>query len=249
MRNLVRRILAPSLARAGVRLVSTDWGPRGFATSFLNAARQGFSPHLVIDAGAAHGTWTLECLGVFPNASYLMIDPLPANATALQSVCDSNRNVRYWQGALGGEAGRMPIFEHGDQSSFHASGGFSGASRMVEVDTLDGLLPRLGLASGPERSTLLKIDVQGFELEVLKGAEATLANTGLLLIEVSTQRVYDGGALAHDVISHLGSRGFGIFDVSSYVTRPLDDQLCQMDLILAPIEGALMNRKGWHRQS
>ena len=57
-------------------------------------------------------------------------------------------------------------------------------------------------------STLLKLDVQGFELEVLKGGPATLAAVAAVECELSLRPLYDGQALIEDVIAHLRSAGF-----------------------------------------
>jgi hypothetical protein len=73
----------------------------------------------------------------------------------------------------------------------------------VEVRTLDGMAGTTLL-----RPLVIKIDVQGGELEVLRGAEETLLSTDALLIECSFVELYAGQALAHEVIAHLASRGF-----------------------------------------
>ena len=53
-------------------------------------------------------------------------------------------------------------------------------------------------------------DVQGFELEVLKGAEKCLKSTQLFLLEVSYLSIYEEIPLAHEVMSYAGSKGFRI---------------------------------------
>jgi hypothetical protein len=55
---------------------------------------------------------------------------------------------------------------------------------------------------------LLKLDVQGYELEVLRGAEATLRQTRAVLCEVSFREFYTGQPLFTEVVAYLGARGF-----------------------------------------
>ncbi|MFX8747328.1 FkbM family methyltransferase, partial [Acinetobacter baumannii] len=62
---------------------------------------------------------------------------------------------------------------------------------------------------------LLKIDVQGGELDVLKGAESLLSSFAAIYVECSYVSLYEGQALASDVIAFLAERGFliaGVFN-------------------------------------
>lgn len=209
------------------------------------ASRQGFRPRGVIDVGAARGTWTLECRGIFPAARYLMIDPLPANGPALAAVASAHPSTGYWIGALGAEAGRRNLHTHGDQSSFLESADFKGGTLDCEVRRCDDLVrDRLGFEAR-RRDLVLKADVQGAELEVFAGANETLAASELVLAELSVQPVYRGGAMAHEVIGALAAHGFLILDVASYVQRPYDGALAQMDVVFAHRDSRLMSHVGW----
>jgi len=55
---------------------------------------------------------------------------------------------------------------------------------------------------------LLKIDVQGFELEALQGCASLLGSFQYVYVECSFVELYEGQALAHDVIGYLGEHGF-----------------------------------------
>jgi hypothetical protein len=76
-------------------------------------------------------------------------------------------------------------------------------SEEVEVARLDDLDV---LRSG-ERA-YLKLDVQGMELEVLRGAAGTLGSTRVVEAELSAIELYDGQALIEQVIEHLRGSGF-----------------------------------------
>ena len=80
----------------------------------------------------------------------------------------------------------------------------------VDVSTLD---ESLGDVSIPLRS-LLKADVQGYELEVLKGGASTLQKLGWIYLEVSFVELYAGQPLAHQVVNYLAERGFHVADTS-----------------------------------
>jgi FkbM family methyltransferase len=61
--------------------------------------------------------------------------------------------------------------------------------------------------------TLLKLDVQGAELEVLKGGDKTLARTELAWIEVSFKPLYKGSTLFADIQMHMESKGFLMLNI------------------------------------
>jgi hypothetical protein len=65
----------------------------------------------------------------------------------------------------------------------------------------------LGNTSIPP-AALLKIDVQGFELDVLQGCEDILNRFSHLYIECSFIELYEGQALAHQIIAWLEQRSF-----------------------------------------
>jgi FkbM family methyltransferase len=225
----------------GARVVNEKWGPRGFRASLEKIRTTGISPTTIIDVGASNGQWTRECLTVFPESRYFLIDPLDENRPALTQLSHFNSRIEFWSGALGATAGVLELWAHGDQSSLLPSHDFAGARRAVEVRTLDSFVKSMKL----EPAMLLKADVQGFELEVLKGATRCLEMTELLLIEISFRRVYDNCPLAHDVIAFLGARHFRIYDICSFLQRASDNELVQCDMVFAREDSKLFAHEGW----
>jgi hypothetical protein len=55
---------------------------------------------------------------------------------------------------------------------------------------------------------LIKLDVQGYELEVLRGGEACLRHARAVLCEVSFKVFYSGQPLFHEIVAFLAARGF-----------------------------------------
>jgi FkbM family methyltransferase len=230
------------LGAAGVRAVAADWGPRGFRAALERVRRQGVTPGQIVDAGAARGEWTRECMRVFPDSRYLLVDPLDENRPALAELAAGRPLIKVWHGALGPEEGRVDMHVHGDQSSVLSSE-FSAVvgRRTVPVRTLDSFL---GAELG-EPPALIKADVQGYELEVLRGATRCLELAELLLLEVSFRRTYADCPLAHDVIAFCGSRGFRVYDVCSYLQRPRDGELVQADILFARDGSRLFEFEGY----
>jgi FkbM family methyltransferase len=173
-----------------------------------------FPPGVIHDIGANVGTWTLLAKAIFPQAAVDAFEPLDEAATAFQRQTARLSDVRLHRLALGPHAGEvdlevtdfadatsvLPLSEDG-RSTFQVD---SKGRRRVPMATLDGLVAS-GAARAPD---LLKLDVQGYELEVLKGADQALATARSVLCEVSFRRFYQGQALFAEILAHLQGRGF-----------------------------------------
>jgi len=242
IREQLKKLVNSLLEIGGLRMMSANWGPRGFASSLKRVKSQGVIPQTVIDIGASNGQWTRECLTIFPEAKYFLVDPLSQNIPALEKLAAQNQRIKYWCGALGSSDGSLPLHMHGDQSSMLISGEYGGNAKSVPVRTLDSFLDQ-GWLTGP---FLLKADVQGFELEVLRGATKCLQSTELILLEVSFRRIYEKAPLAHELIAYAASQGFRLYDICSYVLRPYDGELAQADILFAKDGCALFRHEGWN---
>ena len=241
MRELIKSTVNALARPLRVRVVGSEWGPRGFASSFERAKSDGFIPATVIDVGASDGRWTTECLRIFPRAKYALFDPLPENLPALSNLAAREPSVRFWSGAIGGGSARLPLNLHGHQTSFYSSTDFAGGPLEVEVRTLDSFIESMNL----QAPMLLKADVQGYELEVLRGATRCLQMTELLLLEVSFRQIYSGSPLAHQVIAECGRLGYRIYDICTYSQRPRDGALAQADVIFVKRDSSLFSSEGW----
>ena len=103
-------------------------------------------------------------------------------------------------------------------------------SEQVEVDTINHLWNKYIDASD---KVALKIDAQGFEGEVLKGASNYLNQISLLQIELSFIILYEGQDLMEDMLKHLGSLGFTLIDLVPGFRHPKNGDLLQCDGIFA----------------
>ena len=242
MRKLLQKSTTLALRPLGVRVVGSDWGPRGFASSLARAKKCGFKPRTVIDVGASDGRWMLECAAIFPDSNYALFDPLPENVAVLGEIARSSSGSTYWSGALGPAAGTMQLNVHGHQSSFFSSNEFKGTPIDVEVRALDSFIEPMQF----QAPMLLKADVQGYELEVIAGAQRCLEMTEVVLLEVSFRRLYEGCPLAHDVIAAMGKWGYRIYDVCAYVQRPRDGELAQADVVFVKNGSRLVESEGWN---
>jgi FkbM family methyltransferase len=240
-RELCKSLLNAAAGVFGARLVGAHWGPRGFREALVRARSRGFVPSMVFDIGASDGQWTRECRTVFAQSRYVLVDPLERNREPLMAMSRADSRVSVFSGIAAADHGFMHLHDHGDQSSVLASDDFPGTLIRVEARTVDSLFEDHGSPS----PVLLKADVQGFELDVLRGAERCLQATEMLILEVSFRRVYRNSALAHEIIAWLGERGFRIYDICSYLQRASDRDLLQSDMVFVHESSALFSGHGW----
>jgi FkbM family methyltransferase len=225
----------------GARVVGASWGPRGVGEVLKRVKSRGFSPALVFDIGASNGQWTHECRKIFKDARYVLVDPLPSNRDALFALAHADERVNIFSGVAGTSDGFVQLHDHGDQSSILSSHDFPGVLRTVAATTVDSLFESQGRPS----PVLLKADVQGYELEVLKGASRCLEAAELLILEVSFRGIYKDSALAHEIVAYVGERGFRIYEICSYLQRPSDRDLIQSDFVFVHESSSLFSRQGW----
>lgn len=192
----------------------------------------------VLDVGAAHGEWTLACARILPNARYELFEPLGEFRSHLKSVCSQLPRASYHNVALHREPGKMSLNVHPDLvgSSFYIEkedSDVNGQLRIVPTASLDSICDSLEL----ELPFLLKIDVQGAEIDVLAGATHTLENCAFVICECSFFDFYDGGGTVDGVLRTMRNEGFALYDIFGLSHRPLDGALAQADLCFVKANG------------
>jgi FkbM family methyltransferase len=171
---------------------------------------------VVYDVGANVGTWTLLLKAIHPHAVVHGFEPLTGHVDGFRANTASLKDVHLHQIALGeAEAtGSMHVTSFSDASSLLplANAGAEQwhihevAREAVQIESMDHWQARAGVPF----ATLIKLDVQGFELAVLRGASRCLAHAEAVLLEVSFQEYYEGQCLFADVVAFLASHGFAL---------------------------------------
>ncbi len=239
------RLLPRSVKEAAKKEIITRFNVPSMDWSLENMRRLGFRPRGVLDIGAYLGEWTEATRKIFPDASYLMLEAQADKREALEKVkAQHPASVHYRIALLGPENREQVEFNQYQSaptgSSMLADHGNSPARRVVcRMETLDSILAAEKFLF-PE---LIKIDVQGYELEVLKGAPRALASAQAIAMEVSLMELYRGNPLMHEVIAFMYERGFQAYDVPTLMRRPSDQALWQIDIIFVKATSALFKDK------
>jgi len=194
----------------------------------------------IVDAGAFIGQKTLVLAGLFPDAKIFSFEPNPGTFCKLKLRYAANPNVVCIQAALGSQTSRREFFLNKvPQASsllrrpvtgkryYQADSTHEGR---IEVDswTLDQWITENARSL---RIELLKLDVQGSELEVLQGASVTLKNDLLLVwTEIEFVELYENAANYLEVASFMKEFGFDLFQLYDLVMAD-DGQLVYGDAL------------------
>lgn len=194
---------------------------------------KGFRPGTIFDIGVNTGTPGLY--DDFPDAKYVLVDPLEENAVFMKELCERVSDGHYFLAAAAATAGEVemsvaPSFGGSGMAKVYAHK--DGSRRRVPALTLDDLAAKVG-AKPPY---LLKIDTEGAELEVLEGAQAVLAKTELLILEVRLRPIGNAPQL-QETLAYLKTRGFVAYDFIDRNYHDRDRTLKQLDLVAVKEEG------------
>ncbi len=183
---------------------------------------------VVLDVGANTGEWAATVAKCLPSAQVHCFEPQPACQQALRSLSKHNPRIHVHTMALGAQSGQLAM----NANRFSPS---SSLLRMTQrhvdlwpatagTDEIEVLVRRLDdETSSLGTGIFLKIDVQGYELQVLQGAIGTLTRTTLIVAEVLFESLYENQTGVADLIAYLDIHGFRLAEVL-HQHRPNGDE-------------------------
>lgn len=194
----------------------------------------GYCPTTVIDVGAQTGT--PELFRVFPTAKHLMIEPVAENKDALLRIAAQLRDAEVLIAAADASSGEA--FLHVSPNTRYARVSDSPQMRenmqdvrRIPVIAVDDLCKSHAL-KGP---FLIKVDVDGKELDVLKGSVNTLDTAECVIVE--TVFFGEGENNFYRIVEFMQGRGFAVYDIVEPVYRPIDMALWQVDTVFVKRDG------------
>ncbi|MGP0101307.1 MAG: FkbM family methyltransferase [Solirubrobacteraceae bacterium] len=192
--------------------------PRGYSVSFdLRDSVPALAPAVIFDVGANVGQSAELFLRAYPAAKIYCFEPVAASFHALrETLAEKGGQVELHQLAMGAERGQARIATSGTGTCATmmtpTTAGYQ-QSEEIRVDTLDTFCSDAGIT----RIDYLKIDTEGNDLNVLRGAEHLLGDGGATVVEVEAGMHPENRLHVplEDLKAHLqeyGYRCFGIYE-------------------------------------
>jgi FkbM family methyltransferase len=215
---------------------------RGFRASMEHAISCGISPEVVYDVGAANGTHYLY--EAFPRALHVLFDPLPSHIECLKKSFSDPR-FEIHEVALGSEKTLGTLHVPSTATGRKTWSSLQGITDRMQAYMKERGASTEGIAiqvpiypldhyvrQGP---CVIKIDTEGSELEVLKGATTALKQCQLLIIELSIFPRFIGEGRFAEIVSFLHAQGFELFDIPNLMYPLPNSDLSHIDATFVPM--------------
>lgn len=253
MKKILKNIIASTgfeLRRRSQHTPGDHNAPVGNMEELLaGVKKRGLKCTTLLDIGANKAEWSALFKTVYPKANCVLIEPLTDCEPELKIFVQQHPGSSYFLAAAGSANTESVITVWDDLygSSLLPSADeqklSKGKQRKITVRKMDDLLSENNIAA-PE---IVKIDVQGFELEALKGAASLFGKTELFILEVSLYEFDDvpGMPEFYEVIDFMYQRGYVVYDFPGFLRRPFDGALGQCDVAFVKRKGFLRNSNKW----
>jgi len=222
--HVLKRIL-PSSAKLRIKV----WiGFKTMEVRLRNLSHAGFVCTGAVDVGAYHGDWSIDVWKIWRTPLILVEPQVSCSADLKRIVSNAGAEaVAVEHCALGRQAGEVRFRLEETNSRMLKSDETEGQSSVVvQVKTLHDLM-----AVHRGRYNLLKVDVQGFELDVLEGAGDMLRQFEVIILEVSIIRIGPVPTF-YEVMQYMDRKGYRLYDFLPMYYRPRGSALWQGDSVL-----------------
>lgn len=187
--------------------------PQTHVSYLKQLAQSGINPGVIYDIGASVMHWTTEAKAIWPSANYCLFEAMPAAEFLYRAA-----GVDYAIGLLSSEDGRAVDFYQNEMNpggnSYYkenslvnpqADAYFNESNRVtMTAQTLDTVVRERGFP----KPDLIKIDVQGAELDILRGAQQTIQQARDIILECQVVEYNSGAPLRDEVIAYMDSIGY-----------------------------------------
>jgi FkbM family methyltransferase len=198
----------------------------------------GLRPKTIIDVGANRGMFSKCAHIIYPDANIYAFEPIVECFDELEKLKKTIKNLKSYNVAIGDDSKDTFIYRnkydysssllkmtHNHKQAFPYTAETS--KEYIKIDTLDKVLYNENI----ERPLLLKIDVQGYEDKVLRGAKDLLSGTDYIICELSFTCMYENQPLFDDMYLLMKKYGFEYRGHVDYREHPITREVLQVDAL------------------
>jgi len=238
-RDKIQRLL--EIAADPLALLALISWPVFSVTSYRmvsSLVRQKIAPMTVIDVGANVGQFAVAAAKLFVGSRVYSFEPLPPCFQRLMKNVANLPQVTALQAALGETPGtaELRINSHSHSSSLlplaaaHRAA-FPAAMELKRIAVRQTSLDEVLGAVEMESPVLLKLDVQGYEAQTLRGGSQLLGRVEWVVAEASLKPMYQGEALFMDLVEIMRSAGFSFLRPVGFLPDPRTGEVLQIDAL------------------
>ncbi len=200
--------------------------------AFLKAVEaRGFRPRRVLDVGANRGHWSSQLIEAVGPCEIVMVEPQEHMSVYLEPFLEANPGTRWVKAGAAGTCGERTFHVLDDtySSSFLEKQGADGLvvdTRTVPVVTLDSLYPE-----GSVLPDTVKLDIEGMELEVMRGSPRVMGACEMLFVEWGLFPARKGQPSILELHAACEDMGLALYDFTMFLRRPYDHALCLVEAV------------------
>jgi FkbM family methyltransferase len=235
--------LALSLIRRGLRMPEGQI-ERIIELTHLKNLLEALGVNCILDVGANHGQFAGELRAIGFEGHIISFEPVKHEFATLSRTFAADPKWMGYQVALGSEekTAKINVACRTDLSSFLKFKQDESVieCQEVEIKRLDNVLPSL-IKKVPSPRIFLKMDTQGFDLEVFKGASGCVESLLGLQSELSIKPIYDNMPHYTEALALYEASGFELYNISA-VARVFSRGLVEMNCFMKRVAGSEKER-------
>jgi FkbM family methyltransferase len=200
------------------------------------------SPDLIIDVGANIGQFSSSAANFFPKAEVHSFEPIPECYQILLKNTEKLSNIKTYNFAVGSCDKNIEFFINADNQSSSAMKTselrleiFPDKYEVAQIEVAQKCLDTVYAGRALGENCLLKMDVQGLEVDVLKGAVNSLSGIRYILLEAAVNPMYIGEVCLQDMIMFTENLGFKLRNVIQGSRSPTTKTFIEFDLLFEAI--------------
>ena len=209
------------------------------ASVILSLLKDKIQPKIIVDVGCGHGEWFLKTNKFFLNSKYILFDGNKKNEKKLSLLKNNYKNLNYKICLLSDSIKELKFFNMGYGSSVYEEK--TNFKRDIEYITSSTLNDELKFEKISTNNNIIKLDVQGSEIDILKGLEHYIDLFEVIILETSVREYNKNAPLFIDVINFLNKKNYSLYDIFDLKRLGLNHSfLVQFDAIFVRKNSSLL---------